>query len=78
MTDQQYAVQAADARILSELVRAIAQDRPDPETFIAQMKVDVLTWADLHHAQWAAAERDAFEQRVDDVLGTAQNRSVGG
>jgi hypothetical protein len=78
MSDQQYAVQAADARILSELVRAIAQDRPDAETFIAQMKVDVLAWADLHHGQWAAAERDAFEQRVDDVLGTAQNRSVGG
>ncbi|ANN76977.1 hypothetical protein [Bordetella flabilis] len=78
MDDPQFAVLVADARMLSELVRVIAQEKQDPETFIAQMKVDVLAWADRQYPDWAGAVRDAFEMRVDDVLGAAQNRSVGG
>ncbi|ANN68675.1 hypothetical protein [Bordetella bronchialis] len=78
MTDSDFAPLAADARILSELVRLIAGQQPDPETFIAQMKVDVLAWLDQHRPQWPADARAAYEARVDDVLGAAQNRSVGG
>jgi hypothetical protein len=78
MDDPQFAMFAADARILSELVRIIAQDKQDPETFIAQMKVDVLGWADQQYPHWTGTAREAFETRVEDVLGTAQNQSVGG
>ncbi|AOB29934.1 hypothetical protein AKI39_03370 [Bordetella sp. H567] len=78
MMDPNFALLAADARILSEFVRLIARQQQDPETFIAQMKVDVLEWMDRHAAQWPDEARAAYEERVDDVLGTAQNRSVGG
>jgi hypothetical protein len=78
MTDPNFAPLAADARILSELVRIIAKQQQDPETFIAEIKVDVLAWLDQHRAQWPPEARAAYEERVDDVLGTAQNSSVGG
>jgi hypothetical protein len=77
MTDPNFAL-AADARILSELVRIIARQQQDPETFIAEIKVDVLAWLDQYRAQWPPEARAAYEERVDDVLGTAQNSSVGG
>ncbi|CAM3585055.1 hypothetical protein BOSP111201_13745 [Bordetella sputigena] len=78
MTEPDFAPRVADARILSELVRIIARQQQDPETFIAQIKVDVLGWMDQHGGAWPPAARAAYEDRVDDVLGTAQNRSVGG
>lgn len=78
MTNPDLAPFAADARILSELVRFIASQQQDPETFIAQMKEDVLAWMDQHCTRWPPSSRAAYEDRVDDVLGSAQNNSVGG
>ena len=67
----------ATGRILTEVVNALAAREKDPETFIAQMKVDIASWADGQEG-WTEQARNAFDNRLEEILGSAQNRNVGG
>ena len=75
--DATAAATLALGRILTEVVNALAAREKDPETFIAQMKVDITGWADGQEG-WTELARSAFDSRLEDVLGSAQNRNVGG
>jgi len=75
--DSKAAVALATGRILTEVVNAVAAREKDPETFIAQMKVDITNWADSQDG-WTEQARNAFDSRLEEILGSAQNRNVGG